>query len=87
MSFLKATFAALLLGASVCLLAKQYWFPAVPAAVSTEPLRAGLEIPPIGLGTWLSDRSRVAHAVEHALKSGYNHIDAALIYSLSTKCM
>ncbi|KAI2781671.1 putative dihydrodiol dehydrogenase [Daldinia loculata] len=38
------------------------------------------DIPKIGLGTWLSDREKVAHAVEYALDSGYNHIDAALIY-------
>ncbi|KAI1482839.1 putative dihydrodiol dehydrogenase [Daldinia eschscholtzii] len=39
-----------------------------------------IDIPRIGLGTWLSDRKKVAHAVEYALDSGYNHIDAALIY-------
>ncbi|KAI1805955.1 putative dihydrodiol dehydrogenase [Daldinia bambusicola] len=39
-----------------------------------------LDIPEIGLGTWLSDRNEVAHAVKYALNSGYSHIDAALIY-------
>ncbi|KAI1107972.1 Aldo/keto reductase [Jackrogersella minutella] len=38
------------------------------------------DIPRFGLGTWLSDKAKVAHAVEYALKSGYNHVDAALIY-------
>jgi len=38
------------------------------------------DIPQLGLGTWLSDRDKVAHAVEYALETGYNHIDAALIY-------
>ncbi|KAK0615251.1 aldo/keto reductase [Bombardia bombarda] len=38
------------------------------------------DIPPLGLGTWLSNRDEVAHAVEYALKSGYDHIDAAYIY-------
>ncbi|KAI1382395.1 Aldo/keto reductase [Hypoxylon crocopeplum] len=38
------------------------------------------DIPHFGLGTWLSDRAKVAHAVEYALDSGYNHVDAALIY-------
>ncbi|RYP29438.1 hypothetical protein DL767_006707 [Monosporascus sp. MG133] len=38
------------------------------------------DIPKFGLGTWLSDRDKVAHAVEFALQSGYNHIDAALAY-------
>ncbi|EFQ26882.1 aldo/keto reductase [Colletotrichum graminicola] len=39
------------------------------------------EIPPLGLGTWLSDKSKVAHAVSFAVgEAGYDHIDAALIY-------
>lgn len=59
------------------------------------------EVPPLGLGTWLSDREKVvtvtqqsiahltkyqvSHAVEYALKSGYRHIDAAYAYSKSQK--
>ncbi|KAK3332643.1 aldo/keto reductase [Cercophora scortea] len=39
-----------------------------------------VDIPHLGMGTWLSDRDKVAHAVKYALKSGYNHVDAALIY-------
>ncbi|KAI1199066.1 aldo/keto reductase [Nemania serpens] len=80
MSFLKAAFTALFMSASLYFLSTQSWLPAVPAVVTTGPLDTGLEIPPIGLGTWLSNRSTVAHAVEYALKSGYKHIDAALIY-------
>ncbi|KAI0385871.1 Aldo/keto reductase [Hypomontagnella monticulosa] len=38
------------------------------------------DIPRFGLGTWLSDREKVTHAVQYALDSGYDHIDAALIY-------
>ncbi|KAL7629142.1 hypothetical protein AAE478_000661 [Parahypoxylon ruwenzoriense] len=38
------------------------------------------DIPRFGLGTWLSDIEKVAHAVKYALDNGYNHIDAALIY-------
>ncbi|KAJ1299713.1 hypothetical protein OPQ81_005039 [Rhizoctonia solani] len=38
------------------------------------------DIPPLGLGTWLSDRNKVPHAVEFGLKNGYDHIDAAWIY-------
>ncbi|KAI2473605.1 Aldo/keto reductase [Annulohypoxylon bovei var. microspora] len=38
------------------------------------------DIPHFGLGTWLSDEDKVARAVEYAIKLGYNHIDAALIY-------
>lgn len=37
-------------------------------------------IPSLGLGTWLSDREKVPHAVEFGLKNGYTHIDAAWIY-------
>jgi alcohol dehydrogenase (NADP+) len=41
------------------------------------------DIPALGLGTWLSDRDLVPHAVEFGLKNGYDHIDAAWIYSVS----
>lgn len=41
------------------------------------------EIPTLGLGTWLSDREEVPHAVEFGLKNGYDHIDAAWIYRVS----
>lgn len=43
-------------------------------------LNDGNVIPQIGLGTWLSKPGEVKAAVEHALKVGYRHIDAALIY-------
>lgn len=42
------------------------------------------EIPPLGLGTWLSDREKVPHAVEYGLQNGYDHIDAAWIYRTFT---
>ncbi|KAI1082913.1 Aldo/keto reductase [Whalleya microplaca] len=51
-----------------------------PPLASESPATSIRDIPPFGLGTWLSDREKVAHAVEYALASGYNHIDAALIY-------
>ncbi|KAK7746445.1 hypothetical protein SLS53_002404 [Cytospora paraplurivora] len=38
------------------------------------------DIPALGLGTWLSDKDKVPHAVEFGLKHGYDHIDAAWIY-------
>lgn len=41
------------------------------------------DIPALGLGTWLSDRDSVPHAVEFGLKNGYEHIDAAWIYRAS----
>ncbi len=50
------------------------------AAAFTACDAAVRDIPPFGLGTWLSDRDEVAHAVDLALRSGYNHIDAAAIY-------
>lgn len=43
-------------------------------------LNTGASIPAVGLGTWQSGPGEVAAAVEHALKSGYKHIDAALVY-------
>ncbi|ORY59490.1 aldo/keto reductase [Pseudomassariella vexata] len=56
----------------------QFSEPAV--AVEQQP-GAGIKgIPSIGLGTWLSDKGKVAHATEYALDLGYHHIDAAWIY-------
>ncbi|KAI0150959.1 aldo/keto reductase [Pestalotiopsis sp. NC0098] len=51
--------------------------PSLAAEIPTNGLK---DIPALGLGTWLSDRDRVDHAVEYALNTGYNHIDAAWIY-------
>ncbi|KII94321.1 hypothetical protein PLICRDRAFT_101939 [Plicaturopsis crispa FD-325 SS-3] len=46
----------------------------------TQTLNTGAKIPTIGLGTWLSAPGEVERSVVHALKTGYRHIDAALIY-------
>ncbi|OAQ61103.1 glycerol dehydrogenase [Pochonia chlamydosporia 170] len=43
-------------------------------------LNTGASIPAVGLGTWQAKPGEVGKAVEHALKSGYRHIDCALIY-------
>lgn len=43
-------------------------------------LNSGYSIPAVGLGTWQSQPNEVERAVEHALKVGYRHIDAAAIY-------
>ncbi|KAI0867800.1 aldo/keto reductase [Hypoxylon argillaceum] len=80
MAFLRAAFAALLVSASVYLIAIQYWLPTAAPPTRTEHHSAALGIPSIGIGTWLSNRELVAHAVEFALNSGYNHVDAAYIY-------
>lgn len=84
MAFFRAAFAALLVSTIIYLIAIQYWLPTAIPPVRTEHHNIGLEIPSVGIGTWLSDKDKVTHTVEFALKSGYNHVDAALIYSLST---
>ena len=43
-------------------------------------LSNGYEMPPIGLGTFLSPPGSVKSAVESAIKYGYKHIDAAAVY-------
>ncbi|KAJ5279186.1 hypothetical protein N7478_004558 [Penicillium angulare] len=43
-------------------------------------LNTGTKIPAVGLGTWRSEPGQVRQAVSFALKNGYTHIDAALIY-------
>ena len=53
------------------------------AALFATAAAAIKDIPALGLGTWLSDKDKVPHAVEFGLKNGYNHIDAAWIYSTS----
>ncbi|KAF9888769.1 hypothetical protein FE257_008345 [Aspergillus nanangensis] len=50
------------------------------ASGRTFKLNSGYEIPAVGLGTWLSKPHEVENAVEHALRSGYTHIDAAACY-------
>ncbi|KAI1367064.1 aldo/keto reductase [Xylaria arbuscula] len=79
MTLFKAISVVLLIGTYLCF-ATTHWALSARPPLSTERHRGGIEIPSIGLGTWLSDRDKVAHAVEFALNSGYNHVDAALIY-------
>lgn len=43
-------------------------------------LSNGVEIPKLGLGTWLIDEDRVAGAVRQAIDIGYRHIDTAEAY-------
>lgn len=46
----------------------------------TYTLANGVEIPKLGLGTWLIDNSDVVQAVKDALAIGYRHIDTAQAY-------
>ena len=48
--------------------------------MKTVKLNNNLEMPIIGLGTWLSKPEDVYNAVLTALKNGYKHIDTAMIY-------
>lgn len=50
------------------------------ANVPLVKLNNDVEIPAIGLGTWQSAPEEVVNAVDHALKSGYKHIDCAFAY-------
>jgi diketogulonate reductase-like aldo/keto reductase len=43
-------------------------------------LHNGVEIPAVGLGTWKSSSDDAYNSVLHAIKSGYRHIDTAMIY-------
>ncbi|KAF8885992.1 NADP-dependent oxidoreductase domain-containing protein [Infundibulicybe gibba] len=47
---------------------------------NTITLSTGASIPQIGLGTWLSKPKEVENSVEHAIRSGYRHLDLAMIY-------
>jgi diketogulonate reductase-like aldo/keto reductase len=40
----------------------------------------GADIPVLGLGTWQSEGDDAEHAVAHALRAGYRHIDTAAAY-------
>lgn len=43
-------------------------------------LSNGIEIPKLGLGTWMISDENVVDAVEQAIKMGYRHIDTAQAY-------
>ncbi|MBR9860223.1 aldo/keto reductase [bacterium] len=43
-------------------------------------LSNGLEVPKLGLGTWLVSEDTVAQAVKDAIELGYRHIDTAQAY-------
>ncbi|MFI8684723.1 aldo/keto reductase [Rossellomorea sp. NPDC077527] len=43
-------------------------------------LSNGVEIPMLGLGTWLLDDEQVSKAVQEAISIGYRHIDTAQAY-------
>ena len=49
-------------------------------------LNNGVEIPRLGLGTWLIPDDKVAEAVISAVKAGYRHIDTAQAYGNEVIC-
>jgi len=50
------------------------------ASTKTYTLSTGQKIPALGLGTWLSKPGEVENAVEIAVRTGYRHLDLAMIY-------
>lgn len=46
----------------------------------TKTLANGVEVPILGLGTWMIDDDKAAQAVRDAVKIGYRHIDTAEAY-------
>lgn len=50
----------------------------------TYTLSNGVNIPKLGLGTWLISNDKVADAVKDAISLGYRHIDTAFAYENET---
>lgn len=48
---------------------------------STTTLNDGNKMPRLGLGTWLANKHQCEHAVQFALRNGYDHIDTAQNYA------
>lgn len=51
-----------------------------PADVPSAPLRGGVQLPLVGLGTWKLRGDAAREAVTAALAVGYRHIDTATMY-------
>jgi len=59
--------------------------PAAPASLEAKvTLPNGLQMPYVGLGTYLQTDNQAQSSVEHALKCGYRHIDTAEFYANQT---
>jgi len=43
-------------------------------------LNNGVEMPQVGLGTWMASPEHTKEAIKHAVDAGYRHIDCAYVY-------
>lgn len=46
----------------------------------TKKLNSGYDMPVVGLGTWQIKKDNIENSIRSAIKSGYRHIDTALLY-------
>ena len=50
-------------------------------------LNNGVEMPQVGLGTWMASPEHTKEAIKHAVDAGYRHIDCAYVYQVVNEFM